>query len=71
VILNTTGYDQPEALLRDADTAMYRAKAGGGTPWSIRYIHVWPGSDTLHLENDPTAVKNQEFQRYITNQLCH
>ncbi len=29
IALSTTGYDQPEDLLRDADTTMYRAKAGG------------------------------------------
>jgi diguanylate cyclase (GGDEF)-like protein/PAS domain S-box-containing protein len=29
IALSSTGYDKPEDILRDADTAMYRAKSGG------------------------------------------
>jgi diguanylate cyclase (GGDEF)-like protein len=29
IALSTTSYDKPEDVLRDADTTMYRAKAGG------------------------------------------
>ncbi len=64
VILNTTGYDQPEALLRDADTAMYRAKAGGKARHEVFDISMHDQAVALlQLENDlQRAVKTCEFQ---------
>jgi diguanylate cyclase (GGDEF)-like protein len=59
-------YERPEYLLRDADTAMYRAKALGG----VRYHIFDPGMhhqavQLLELENDlQRAVARQEFLVY-------
>ena len=66
IALSSTGYDQVENLLRDADTAMYRAKAAG------KARHVMFDS-TMHaravailqLENDlRRAIERQEFRNY-------
>ncbi|QJB55599.1 EAL domain-containing protein [Pseudodesulfovibrio sp. zrk46] len=35
IVLKTDGYDRPEALLRDADTAMYRAKELGKSRFKV------------------------------------
>lgn len=35
IVLKTEGYDRPEALLRDADTAMYRAKELGKSRFKV------------------------------------
>jgi diguanylate cyclase (GGDEF)-like protein len=64
VILNTIGYDRPEDLLRDADTAMYRAKAGGKARHEVFDISMHDQAVALlHLENDlRRAVTTCEFQ---------
>ncbi len=35
IVLKTDGYDRPESLLRDADTAMYRAKELGKSRFKV------------------------------------
>ncbi len=57
-------YDRPEEVLRDADTAMYRAKAQGKSCYELFDIGMRDRAIALlHLENDlRRAVENQEFQ---------
>lgn len=66
IALNTTGYDQSECILRDADTAMYRAKALGrsGTEVFDTAMHAHAVT-RLQLEADlRRAVEHQEFCVY-------
>lgn len=61
-----TNYEKPEYLLRDADTAMYRAKALGRGRFHVfdPKMHL-EAIQTLELENDlRRAVKQQEFIVY-------
>ncbi len=66
IALSSTGYERPEDLLRDADTAMYRAKSEG----RARRVVFDPTMHQravarLHLENDlRRAVERQEFEVY-------
>ena len=60
---STTGYDRPEDLLRDADTAMYRAKTLGKTRHEVfdKAMHA-RAMNLLQLETDlRRAVERQEF----------
>ncbi|WP_392533573.1 EAL domain-containing protein [Nostoc sp. C117] len=59
-------YDRPEYLLRDADTAMYRAKAQGRAKYHVfdPVMHQ-QAIQILELENDlRRAVERQEFLVY-------
>jgi len=66
IAVSATGYVQPEELLRDADTAMYRAKALG----KARYELFDPAMRevalaSLQLETDlRKAIDRQEFQNF-------
>jgi len=73
-----TNYSRPEDLLRDADTALYRAKALGKARYEVfdQTMHQ-SAVALLQLERDlKKAVENEEFQLYyqpivslITNQI--
>jgi diguanylate cyclase (GGDEF)-like protein/PAS domain S-box-containing protein len=64
IIMQNEKYTQPQDLLRDADTAMYRAKALGGGRYQIfdASMHM-KAVALLQFEADmKRAVKNQEWQ---------
>lgn len=63
IVLGHAGYTQPEYLLRDADTAMYQAKALGKSQYQIFDSAMHDAAlQLLHLETDlRRAVEQQEF----------
>lgn len=66
IALSTTGYEHPQDLLRDADTAMYHAKGMGKARYQIfdTAMHVRAVA-LLQLETDlRRAIERQEFQLY-------
>ena len=66
IALSTTGYENAEDILRDADSAMYRAKDTGRAHAEIfdNAMHVRV-SQILKLESDlRTAVKKEQFMIY-------
>lgn len=61
---STLGYDLPQDMLRDADTAMYRAKTQGKARYKVfnQPMHAM-ALTRLQLENDlRRALERQEFQ---------
>jgi diguanylate cyclase (GGDEF)-like protein/PAS domain S-box-containing protein len=64
IALSSAGYDRPEYLLRNADTAMYRAKSGGGLAWEVfdRGMHA-QALGRLQMETDlRRALVREEFR---------
>ena len=59
-------YDSPEAVLRDADTALYRAKALGKARYEVFDIEMRDRAVArLRLDTDlRRAIERREFQLY-------
>ena len=66
IALSTTGCERPEDLLRDADTAMYRAKALGKARYEVFDLVMREHAVArLQLETDlRRALERQEFRVY-------
>jgi diguanylate cyclase (GGDEF)-like protein/PAS domain S-box-containing protein len=64
IALNTTDYDNPAALLRDADIAMYQAKSQGSARYQIFNQEMYARAVALlQLETDlRNALERQEFR---------
>jgi diguanylate cyclase (GGDEF)-like protein len=63
IVLGTQNYAQASDLIRDADTAMYEAKAKGKDQYAIFNAQMYAKAlNRLHLENDlRKAIESQEF----------
>ncbi|MGF2035853.1 MAG: EAL domain-containing protein [Nostoc sp. CmiVER01] len=66
IALSTNTYNLPEELIRDADIAMYRAKAQGKARYEIFDFSMYSqAAQLLQLEMDlRRAIERQEFQVY-------
>jgi diguanylate cyclase (GGDEF)-like protein/PAS domain S-box-containing protein len=66
IALSSTGYDRPEEVLRDADTAMYRAKMLGKARHEVfdKTMHA-RAMNILQMESDlRRAIERREFVLY-------
>lgn len=64
IAFSSSGYDKPEDILRDSDTAMYRAKANGKARYEVfdQAMHTI-AVQLLKLENDlRRAVEREEIE---------
>ncbi|MEO6603146.1 MAG: EAL domain-containing protein [Polyangiaceae bacterium] len=63
IALSSAGYERPEDMLRDADTAMYRAKAGGRGGYQMFAVDMHQRAvSSLRLETDlRRALERQEI----------
>jgi diguanylate cyclase (GGDEF)-like protein/PAS domain S-box-containing protein len=66
IALSSIGYDKPEDLLRDADTAMYRAKSLGKARYEVFDVEMRASVIArLQLETDlRSALEHKEFQNF-------
>ncbi|GAB1541017.1 hypothetical protein NUACC21_36860 [Scytonema sp. NUACC21] len=66
IALSEIGYDRPEDVLRDADTAMYQAKALGRARYKLFNSDMYTNAVArLQLETDlRRAIDRQEFRVY-------
>jgi len=63
IALSSSGYDKPEDILRDADTAMYRAKENGKARYEVFDVDMHTRAvSRLQLESDlRQAIEKKEF----------
>ncbi|AXK38166.1 putative bifunctional diguanylate cyclase/phosphodiesterase [Crenobacter cavernae] len=64
IALSTPGYDEVQEILRDADIAMYRAKAGGRARWEV-FDQRMGEQAVAHLRLDSElrdALRRREFR---------
>ncbi len=63
---STVDYDQPEDVIRDADTAMYRAKTQGKARYELFNPEMYASAVArLQLENDlRRAIEREEFRLF-------
>ena len=66
IALSATGYSRPEDILRDAETAMYRAKTNGKACYEVFDTAMYARAVTLlQIENDlRRAIERQEFRLF-------
>jgi diguanylate cyclase (GGDEF)-like protein/PAS domain S-box-containing protein len=66
IALSSIGYDNPEDILRDADTAMYRAKSLGKARYEVFDLEMRASVVArLQLETDlRTALEREEFRNF-------
>jgi diguanylate cyclase (GGDEF)-like protein/PAS domain S-box-containing protein len=66
IALSSIGYDKPEDLLRDSDTAMYRAKSLGKARYEVFDVDMRASVIArLQLETDlRIALEHKEFQNF-------
>ena len=66
IALSSIGYDKPEDLLRDADTAMYRAKSLGKARYEVFDLDMRASVIArLQLETDlRSALEREEFRNF-------
>ena len=72
IALSSSGYDRPDDILRDADTAMYRAKENGKARYELfdHDMHARAVS-RLQLESDlRQAVEKNEFSVFYQPIVC-
>jgi diguanylate cyclase (GGDEF)-like protein/PAS domain S-box-containing protein len=66
IVLSSTGYERPEDILRDADTAMYRAKENGRSRFEI-FDSAMRDQIMLRLDLESTlrqAIEKEELDVY-------
>lgn len=72
IVLGTPSYTQPDMILRDADTAMYQAKAQGKACYQVFDPHMHDQvRQTLTIETDlRMAFEHEDFQIHYQPIVC-